>query len=208
LPDRRLYSIRAERMTLCFVILDLISFIIQIAGGLMTISNNFKTLQNGLHIYTAGVALQEFFILCFLFLVFTFHRRLLREETIPGRLRGAKKLLIILYASLGLISFRILFRIIEFSAGAGTGLTHEFRSHEVYQYVFDAMPMFFALTLMNVLHPGTVLAGDDSKFDKKTKEQKKLEKEQKKQEKREKKALKMVGKKSERSDSSEGVQVV
>ena len=32
--------------------------------------------------------------------------------------------------------------------------------------------MFFALVLMNVLHPGMVLAGNDSKFDKKTKEQK------------------------------------
>lgn len=82
------------------------SFIIQIAGGLMTISENFKTLQNGLNIYTAGVALQEFFIFCFLFLVFSFHKRLLKEETDPSRLRGAKKLLFILYASLALISVR------------------------------------------------------------------------------------------------------
>jgi hypothetical protein len=70
----------------------------------MTLSTNFKTLQNGLHIYTAGVALQEFFILFFLCLVFTFQRRLFREETDPVRLRGAKKLLFILYASLALIS--------------------------------------------------------------------------------------------------------
>lgn len=70
----------------------------------MTISNNFDTLQRGLNIYTAGVALQEFFILCFLFLVFTFQRRLSREETDSVRLQGAKKLLIILYVSLTLIS--------------------------------------------------------------------------------------------------------
>jgi hypothetical protein len=100
------------------------------------------------------------------------------------------------------LQLRILFRIIEFSAGAGTKLTHEFRSHEVYQYVFDAMPMFFALVLMNVLHPGMVLAGNDSKFDKKTKEQKKAEKEEKKQAKRDRKAQKSSEKTSQKSGDS------
>jgi len=59
-------------------------------------------------------------------------------------------------------------------------MTDELRHHEVYQYVFDAVPMFFALVALNVLHPGKVLAGDDSKFAKKTKEQKKQEKAEKK----------------------------
>jgi len=144
----------------------------------------------------------------------------LREESDPVRIKQAKKLLFILYGSLGLIAvslhcltlretlgmtthanfgqFRILFRIIEFSAGAGTKLTHEFRSHEVYQYVFDAMPMFFALVLMNVLHPGTVLAGDDSKFAKQTKEEKKAAKEQKKAD----KAARKAEKNGEKTDSS------
>jgi hypothetical protein len=79
------------------------SFIIQVAGGLMTISTNFKTLQNGLHIYTAGVALQEFFIFCFLFLVFTFQRRMSKEVE-KERVQESKRLLFILFASLGLIS--------------------------------------------------------------------------------------------------------
>ncbi|TVY80781.1 hypothetical protein LSUE1_G003490 [Lachnellula suecica] len=130
------------------------SFIIQIGGGLLTISKNYNTLNTGLHIYTAGVALQEFFILVFLFLV----------EASVEKQAGAGKLLLILYVSLGLITFRILFRIIEFSAGAGTALTAEFSKHEVYQYVFDALPMFLALATMNGLHPGMVLAGEDSKF--------------------------------------------
>jgi len=84
------------------------SFAIQLVGGLMTISTNFKTLQNGLHIYTAGVALQESFIFCFLFLVFVFQHRLSKEESDTIRIKGAKKLLLILYASLGLIAVRTL----------------------------------------------------------------------------------------------------
>lgn len=129
----------------------------------MTVSKNFKTLQNGLHIYTAGVALQEFFILVFVFLVITFQRRL-RASCSPEQIGQAKRVLWVMYLTLGLISFRILFRIIEFSAGAGTKLTREFRLHEVYQYVFDAVPMFFALVAMNLLHPGTVLKGKESEF--------------------------------------------
>jgi hypothetical protein len=69
----------------------------------MTISKNFQTLQRGLHIYTAGVALQEFFILCFLFLVYQFQRRLSRDCT-KERVLEARKLLFIMYISLALIS--------------------------------------------------------------------------------------------------------
>jgi hypothetical protein len=102
------------------------------------------------------------------------------------------------------LQFRIIFRIVEFSAGAGTSLTDQFRHHEVWQLVFDATPMFFALTLMNVLHPGRVLAGDDSKFDNKTKAEKKLEKAQRIQEKKDKKEQKSAEKK-DKSGSSDGV---
>lgn len=163
LPNQKLFGIRAQRMAVYFVVLDILSFIIQLGGGLLTVSKNFNTQNNGLHIYTAGVALQEFFILCFVFLVFTFQKRFAREAD-PSKAGGAKRLLLILYVSLGLISFRILFRIIEFSAGAGTKLTNEFRHHEVYQYVFDALPMWAALVTMNIFHPGMVLSGADSKF--------------------------------------------
>lgn len=79
------------------------SFIIQLAGGLLTVSDNIHTESNGLHIYTAGVALQEFFIFVFIFLVFSFQRRLAKEATVEQR-ASAKKLLFILYTSLGLIS--------------------------------------------------------------------------------------------------------
>jgi len=70
----------------------------------MTVSNNFDTLQRGLNIYTAGVALQEFFILCFIFLVVSFQRRLKKEETDAMRSMQAKRLVIISYIALALIT--------------------------------------------------------------------------------------------------------
>jgi len=39
--------------------------------------------------------------------------------------------------------------------------------------------MFFALVIMNLMHPGKVLAGEDSRFAKKTKAEKKREKAEK-----------------------------
>ena len=50
-------------------------------------------------------------------------------------------------------------------------MTKELEGHEVYPLALDAVPMFLALVALNVLHPGKVLAGDDSKFVKKPKEQ-------------------------------------
>lgn len=43
----------------------------------------------------------------------------------------------------------------------------------MYQYVFDATPMFFALVAMNVLHPGHVLIGKESEF--KSRKERKIE---------------------------------
>jgi len=85
-------------------------------------------------------------------------------------------------------------------------MTRELRDHEVYQYVFDATPMFFALVLMNVIHPGTVLAGQDSKFAKLTKEEKKQAKAQKKQEKAGKKQAKQDRKSEKKSQASSTVE--
>ncbi|KAH8687354.1 RTA1 like protein-domain-containing protein [Tricladium varicosporioides] len=163
LPDRKLYKLRAQRMALCFVVLDIVSFIIQIGGGLLVLSKNVQTKQTGLHIYTAGLALQEFFIFVFVFLVFSFQRRL-KHEAGPEARRKAKKLLITMYLSLALISIRILYRLLEFASSFTSKLTQELWYHEVWQYCFDALPMFLALVLFNVIHPGTLIPGDKSKF--------------------------------------------
>lgn len=106
LPNQKLGGIKAQRMALCFVILDIVSFIIQIGGGLLVISKNLNTKRNGLRIYTGGLALQELFILIFAYLVFSFQRRVKREAS-PEMAARAKNLVLALYASLVLISVSI-----------------------------------------------------------------------------------------------------
>ncbi|EHK98278.1 putative protein RTM1 [Glarea lozoyensis 74030] len=150
-------------MALFWVILDIASFIIQIGGGLLVVSDDPKVQQNGLHIYTAGLALQLFFILVFSYLVFEFWKRVSREGMVEHKV-AAKKLVITLYCSLTLISIRIIYRLLEFASDFNSALTQELWNHEVYQYALDATPMFFALIVMIIVHPGTVLPGDLSTF--------------------------------------------
>lgn len=83
---------------------------------------------------------------------------------------------------------RIIYRLIEYSRGLNTNNPLPF--HEAYMYVLDVMPMFTALIILNVWHPGRVLVGPDSSFPKLTRKEKKALKAEKKAIKAEKKAQK------------------
>lgn len=63
---------------------------------------------------------------------------------------------------------RIIFRFAEFSLGFNSSITN----HEAFFYCFDALPMFTAIFLFNVFHPGRVLIGSESEFEKKSRQQK------------------------------------
>jgi hypothetical protein len=51
--------------------------------------------------------------------------------------------------------------------------------HEAPFYCLEALPMFSALLLWNIFHPGQVLVGPDSEFPKKEKKSKKSKKSEK-----------------------------
>lgn len=57
---------------------------------------------------------------------------------------------------------RIIFRIGQYAQG--TSATNPVLTHEAYEYVFDAVPMFLALAALNVFHPGHILQDPESKF--------------------------------------------
>ena len=86
---------------------------------------------------------------------------------------------------------RIIFRIIEFSAGAGTALTNTIKGNEAFLYCLDALPMILALGAFHIYHPGKVLVGLGSDFPKRTKQEKQALKEEKKLAKAEKKKAKV-----------------
>ncbi|KDR72280.1 hypothetical protein GALMADRAFT_126499 [Galerina marginata CBS 339.88] len=196
IPSHSVFKIPATSLTKIFVLLDIVSFLVQATGGSMASGDSSSAVTLGLNIYMGGIGLQQLAILVFSSLVVRMHMHLLRLEKSgelagAGKERGWRKLLFTLYGSLTCITIRIIFRLVEFSpAGKNSIIT----DHEVFFYCLDAVPMTIAAYLFNCIHPGAILVGPESEFPTKTRKQKKEEKrlktEEKKAEKEEKRAQK------------------
>ncbi|KAF5599394.1 phospholipid-translocating ATPase [Fusarium pseudoanthophilum] len=191
MPDRKLLGIKAIRMTLLFVWLDIILFLVQGAGGSM-LSNNedMNVIRIGQKVYMAGVGLQLAVILIFIGITAFFYFKLRQLE---GRSMGRMKWLILtMLAVLILIVIRIVYRLIEF--GPGVNEHNQLLIHEEYPLGLDATPILIALVLLNIMHPGFVLRGPDSEFPKLSRKEKKAIKQQKKMEKKQAKEAKKARK--------------
>ncbi|PNP56026.1 hypothetical protein FNYG_15387 [Fusarium nygamai] len=191
MPERKLLGIKAIRMTLLFVWLDIILFLVQGAGGSM-LSNNedMNVIRIGQKVYMAGVGLQLAVILIFIGITAFFYFKLRQLE---GRSMGRMKWLILtMLAVLILIVIRIVYRLIEF--GPGVNEHNQLLIHEEYPLGLDATPILIALVLLNIMHPGFVLRGPDSEFPKLSRKEKKAIKQQKKMEKKQAKEVKKARK--------------
>lgn len=195
-PDKKIWKIKAISIGKYFVWLDILSFFIQAIGGVMLSPGSSQTVQKtGKNVYMTGVGIQELFIILFTALIVAFHVQVQRLEKTgngPANKRW-KWLTYALYVVLALITMRIIFRLIEFSAGSD--ISNPLPYHEIYALVLDAFPMVLALTILSVGHPGLVLKGPESEFPsrKERRAEKKAKKAAKKALKEEKKAAKKKG---------------
>lgn len=107
LPARSILSIPTAVLSILFVSLDFISFVIQLVGGSYAGPTAPEDQQmKGVHIYMGGIGLQQFFIFVFLGLAIKFQREMGRLERIGGAKIGWKACLWTLYGSLGFITVR------------------------------------------------------------------------------------------------------
>jgi hypothetical protein len=182
-PEQKIWSIRARKLAVWFVCADILSFLTQLGGGALIQNIDNNILLIGIHIYMGGIGMQEFFILIFTTFALRFRARMVRikrSEQIEQREEGQPLAVgsenlynkprwnFLLYALLGtlaLITTRIIYRLCEFASGIDPN-TNPLPYHEWYFYVFDATPIFFALVLMNLAHPGQILVGPGSEFPK------------------------------------------
>lgn len=200
-PDKKIWSFKAISTGKWFVWLDILSFLVQAAGGLMLGPDVEQRIMDiGKTIYMSGVGLQQFFILLFLALIVRFHldalkldRQGLLGEGDGKRNRWWKFLIHTIYAVLALITMRISFRLVEFSGGMDPAV-NQLPYKEGYALGLDAFPMALATLLLAIIHPGLVLKGPDSNFPsrKELKAEKKANKKEKKRLKEEKKASRTV----------------
>jgi hypothetical protein len=80
LPEKRLI-VKSTSMAKYFVCFDILSFLIQAAGGVMASPGaSASTIKTGVNVYMIGIGTQEFFILLFICLMILFHRRAIQLE--------------------------------------------------------------------------------------------------------------------------------
>ncbi|PGH18059.1 hypothetical protein AJ79_00686 [Helicocarpus griseus UAMH5409] len=179
IPEKKIFGVSAKRITLVFVLLDILSMLVQAASSSLMTSDDARVADIGLKVYMGGIGLQELFILIFLILAARFQHKMTRlEQTLLQptssthnhyNLLPWRRLLYALYAGLILITIRIIFRMVEYSSGHDTGLA----TSEAAFYCLEALPMIVGLGLFNFVHPGMVLVGPESEFPKKEKKEKK-----------------------------------
>jgi hypothetical protein len=166
-PTRKVWFFSPSILAFIFVTLDITSFVMQlIGGGMAGPGASADSQKKGLKIYMGGIGMQEGFIVLFLGLVIMFNRDQLQAERVgrltADKIAGWRRLIWALYGCLLAITIRIIYRLAEFSAGLGT--SNPLPSNEPVLYVLESTPMWLAILVWNVVHPGRFIHGEDGKM--------------------------------------------
>lgn len=144
--------VRRTWLTKIFVGGDVISFIMQGAGGGIMSSGGESGMKTGEKIIIGGLFVQILFFGLFFVTAIMFQLRGKEYLATLGSNIPWKKHLFALYATSILILIRSVFRVIEYIQGNAGYLLR----HEVFLYVFDAVLMFAVMVILNVSHPGDI----------------------------------------------------
>ncbi|KAH7156035.1 RTA1 like protein-domain-containing protein [Dactylonectria macrodidyma] len=148
--------IRRTWLTKLFVLGDVLSFLLQGAGGGMMAAGTLEALHNGERIVIIGLVIQIVFFSLFAVTAAVFHMRFsgaLSTKALASDIPW-QKYLVILFIAAGLIMVRSVFRLIEYAQGNAGYLI----SHEAYLYLFDGVLMFLTMALFAWEHPSQLNA--------------------------------------------------
>ncbi|KAM3508958.1 hypothetical protein MY10362_000843 [Beauveria mimosiformis] len=199
LPDKKIWGVRAAKLTVLFVWLDVVCFLVQLGGGLLLSNHDNPNLAPiGMKLYTAGIALQLGFVVIFGVMTGWFYHRM--QQVSQGRVMGRRLQILTwtMLAVLVLIMVRVIFRLLEF--GPGIDASNKLITNETYPLALDALPMAIALLLLNMMHPGLVLRGPNGEFPRKTRGEKKAIRQRAKEEKKRRKEARKTGEFSDSHD--------
>ncbi|KAL4779923.1 RTA1 like protein-domain-containing protein [Aspergillus varians] len=161
LDAERHSPIRPKRMTVLFVLNDIICLLTQLVGAGLQVTGDVNTIDIGNKAVLAGLAFTLVVFIGFVAVAWTFHRRLLAAPTRVsvdldervGGLGGWRGYMWCLYGLCGCMILRNLVRTIEFGAPHGAAV----RRTEVYIYVFDAALMGILMWVWVGWHPGRMV---------------------------------------------------
>ncbi|KAK7428076.1 hypothetical protein QQZ08_005508 [Neonectria magnoliae] len=148
--------VRVNWLTKIFVLGDVLSFLVQAAGGVIVANADSKDdLDKGQNIVLVGLAIQIIFFGVFIAIISFFHFRIVRHPTTASLETSLpwKRYIFVLYAASLLIMVRSIFRVVEFAGGP----TGTLQTSEAYMYCLDAALMLICVLLFNVQHPSAVV---------------------------------------------------
>lgn len=124
-----------------------------IGAGLMA-STTSSTSEEGSHIVLAGLLIQIIIFGFFVAVAGVFHHRLLAIPTTKSHdpPLNWKKFLYISYVTCTFILIRSIIRVAEFVEGFEGNII----VHEVYLYIFDAVPMLAVMVIFNIWYPSNL----------------------------------------------------
>ncbi|KAI5967508.1 hypothetical protein KGF57_000348 [Candida theae] len=137
-----------------FIVGDIASFGLQVAGVVLQMIEDNKSLGQGLII--TGFIIQIVSFCCFIALVISGHRTI-NTTVIQATMQGYycwKSYFKALYVIAVLFFIRNVFRLIEYGQGYGKYIFN----HAVFAYIFDAAPMLIVCAILVLVHPGFVYA--------------------------------------------------
>ncbi|KAJ4315158.1 hypothetical protein N0V94_006098 [Neodidymelliopsis sp. IMI 364377] len=143
--------VRRTWLTKIFVSGDVISFMMQGAGGGI-MATSASGMVTGEKIIIGGLCVQILFFGLFFITAILFQIKGKDHLKALGSDIPWKKHMNALYATSILILIRSLFRVIEYAQGNDGYLLR----HEVFLYVFDSVLMFAVMIILNVSHPGDI----------------------------------------------------
>ncbi|KAJ5713903.1 uncharacterized protein N7483_011084 [Penicillium malachiteum] len=151
-----LSSMRTKRLTVIFVLNDILCFFTQLGGAGVQVTGDTNIMNIGKKVVLAGLIFSLIIFALFVFIATKFHRQALK--TPPPLLLLYPNLkwtqyMWALYVACFAIMIRNLVRTIQF----GASRTAAVNTSEAYIYVFDAFMMFFSMLVLIVYHPGRLI---------------------------------------------------
>ncbi|KAJ5354037.1 Protein RTM1 [Penicillium brevicompactum] len=172
LNAEELSMVPVRYLTKIFVVGDVISFLLQVAGGGYMAAGTLSAMDVGTKVVIGGLAVQLLFFGFFVIVAAIFHWRVKKNElfvharshsyvstagssTVETKLTW-ESLMWGIYIACFLILVRSIFRVVEFVEGNDGFIMRT----EYLLYIFDACLMALAGILLSVLFPGFLLRGD------------------------------------------------
>ncbi|KAL3476040.1 RTA1 like protein-domain-containing protein, partial [Aspergillus californicus] len=151
LDAEHLTPIRPKRVTVLFVINDVLCLLTQLVGAGVQITGDANLMSIGIKAVLAGLVFTLVVFCGFIWVAAVFHRRLKGQPTgVSERVRGWEGYMWVLYGVCACMIVRNLVRTIEFGSPAGSSV----KETEVYIYIFDGGLMALMMGVWCFWHPG------------------------------------------------------